>query len=90
MRGFFEAFVRDGLDGVLDHLHPEIEWTTTGAFLEAATYRDSAAVPGTMCVAWNRRSLDWSACWWAARLPGASSGGASGSALPMNAAQPPV
>jgi uncharacterized protein len=37
MRRFFDAFERDGLDGVLRLLHPDIEWTTTGAFLEAAT-----------------------------------------------------
>ena len=36
---FFDAFERDGLDGLLRQLHPEIEWTTTGAFIEAATYR---------------------------------------------------
>jgi ketosteroid isomerase-like protein len=46
MRRFFDAFERDGLDGVLRQLHPEIEWTTTGAFLEAATYRGHEEVRG--------------------------------------------
>ena len=39
VRRFFDAFERDGLDGLLRHLHPEIEWTTTGAFIEAGTHR---------------------------------------------------
>jgi ketosteroid isomerase-like protein len=38
-RRAFQAFNGQGLDGLLLYLHPEIEWTTTGAFLEAATYR---------------------------------------------------
>jgi ketosteroid isomerase-like protein len=46
MRRFFGAFERGGLDGVLRELHPEIEWTTTGAFIEAATYRGLDEVRG--------------------------------------------
>ena len=39
VRRAYEAYERDGLEGLLSRLHPEIEWTTTGGFLEAATYR---------------------------------------------------
>jgi ketosteroid isomerase-like protein len=39
VRRAYDAYERDGLDGLLRYLHPEIEWTTTGAFIEAATYR---------------------------------------------------
>jgi ketosteroid isomerase-like protein len=39
VRRSFDAYNRDGLDALLPHLHPEVEWTTSGAFLEAATYR---------------------------------------------------
>ena len=46
MRRFFDAFERDGLHGLLRQLHPEIEWTTTGAFIEAATYRGHEEVLG--------------------------------------------
>jgi ketosteroid isomerase-like protein len=46
MRRFFDAFERDGLDGLVCQLHPEIEWTTTGAFIEAATYRGHEEVRG--------------------------------------------
>jgi ketosteroid isomerase-like protein len=38
-RRAYDAFERDGLDGLLRYLHPEIEWTTTGTFIEAGTYR---------------------------------------------------
>jgi ketosteroid isomerase-like protein len=43
VRAAFEAG-RVGFAGVLPYLHPEIEWTTTGAFLEAATYRGHEGV----------------------------------------------
>jgi ketosteroid isomerase-like protein len=33
------AYETDGIEPLMDYLGPEIEWTTTGAFLEAATYR---------------------------------------------------
>jgi ketosteroid isomerase-like protein len=39
VRRSFDAFARDGIDGLLRYLDPGIEWTTTGAFLEADTYR---------------------------------------------------
>ena len=44
VRCSFDAYARDGLDGLLRYLDPEIEWTTTGAFLEAATYRGHEGV----------------------------------------------
>ena len=39
VRRSFDAFARAGFDSVPDYFDPEIEWTTTDAFLEAATYR---------------------------------------------------
>ena len=44
VRRSFDAYARDGLDGLLRYLDPEIEWTTTGAFVEAATYRGHEGV----------------------------------------------
>ena len=44
VRRAFDAYHREGLDGMLRYLDPEIEWTTTGAFLEAATYRGHEGV----------------------------------------------
>jgi ketosteroid isomerase-like protein len=44
VRRAFAASLRDGLEGLMPYLDPEIEWTTTGAFLEAATYRGHAGV----------------------------------------------
>jgi uncharacterized protein len=38
LRRAFEGFNSHGIDGLLLYLHPEIEWTTTGVFVEAATY----------------------------------------------------
>jgi ketosteroid isomerase-like protein len=38
VRRSFDAYARDGIDGLLRYLDPEIKWTTTGAFLDAATY----------------------------------------------------
>jgi ketosteroid isomerase-like protein len=35
----FAAFERDGLAGMLPHFDCEIEWTTTDAYIEPATYR---------------------------------------------------
>jgi hypothetical protein len=40
-RRALEAFQREGLNGYLRYFDPEIEWTTTGAFIERATYRGS-------------------------------------------------
>jgi ketosteroid isomerase-like protein len=39
VRRAFAAYEREGLQGLLACLHPEIEWTTTGMFLDADTYR---------------------------------------------------
>jgi uncharacterized protein len=39
VRRSFDAFERDGLNGLLAYLDPEIEWTTTGTFIESDTYR---------------------------------------------------
>ena len=44
VRGAVEAFEHDGLEGSLRHYHPEIEWSTTGAWIEAATYRGHEGV----------------------------------------------
>jgi ketosteroid isomerase-like protein len=44
VRRAYDAYERDGLDGLMRYLHPEIEWTTTGAFIEAATYRGHEGV----------------------------------------------
>ena len=38
------AFNRDGLDAMLRYFDPEIEWTTTGTFIEPATYRGHEGV----------------------------------------------
>jgi uncharacterized protein len=39
VRRSFNQFAREGLESVLGDFDPEIEWTTTDAFLEADTYR---------------------------------------------------
>ena len=39
VRDAFDAFDSEGIDGLLAHLDPQIEWTTTGEFLESAVYR---------------------------------------------------
>jgi len=39
VRHAFGAFERDGLAGMLPHFDCEIEWTTTDAYIEPATYR---------------------------------------------------
>jgi ketosteroid isomerase-like protein len=33
------AYNERGLEGLREFAHPDIEWTTTGIFLEAGTYR---------------------------------------------------
>ena len=44
VRVALEAFEREGLNGYLRYLDPEIEWTTTGGWIEAATYRGHEGV----------------------------------------------
>ena len=44
VRRAFAGSQEDGLEGLMLYLDPEIEWTTTGAFVEAATYRGHAGV----------------------------------------------
>jgi ketosteroid isomerase-like protein len=44
VRRAFAAGESDGLDGLLPYLDPDIEWTTTGAFVEAGTYRGHEGV----------------------------------------------
>ena len=44
VRDAFDAFESEGIDGLLAHLDPQIEWTTTGEFLESAVYRGHEAV----------------------------------------------
>ena len=44
VRRAVEAFEREGLEGSLRHYDPEIEWSTTGAWIEAATYRGHEGV----------------------------------------------
>jgi ketosteroid isomerase-like protein len=39
-----DAYGREGLDGYLRYLHPEIEWTTTDAWIERATHRGHEGV----------------------------------------------
>jgi uncharacterized protein len=39
VRRAFEAFNQRGLEGLLEFADPRIEWSTTGIFLEAGTYR---------------------------------------------------
>jgi ketosteroid isomerase-like protein len=39
VRRAIEAYGREGLDGVLGYYDPEIEWTSTGDYIERATYR---------------------------------------------------
>jgi ketosteroid isomerase-like protein len=38
------AFATEGIEGLMKYLDAEIEWTTTGEFLEAATYRGHEGV----------------------------------------------
>jgi ketosteroid isomerase-like protein len=40
------AYATEGIEGLIEHLDPEIEWTTTGTLLEAATYRGHEEVRG--------------------------------------------
>jgi uncharacterized protein len=39
VRRAIEAYGREGLDGTLRYYHPEIEWTSTGGYIEPGTYR---------------------------------------------------
>jgi ketosteroid isomerase-like protein/rhodanese-related sulfurtransferase len=39
VRRAIEAYGQEGLDGVLRYCDPEIEWTSTGDYIERATYR---------------------------------------------------
>jgi ketosteroid isomerase-like protein len=39
VRRAIEAYGREGLDEVLRYYHPEIEWTSTGDYIERGTYR---------------------------------------------------
>lgn len=39
VRCAIEAYGRQGLDGTLRYYDPEIEWTSTGEYIERATYR---------------------------------------------------
>ncbi|MGZ5400863.1 MAG: nuclear transport factor 2 family protein [Nocardioides sp.] len=39
VRRAIEAYGREGLDGVRRYYDPEIEWTSTGDYIERATYR---------------------------------------------------
>jgi ketosteroid isomerase-like protein len=38
LRRAIEAYGREGLDGTLRYYDPEIEWTSTGEWIERATY----------------------------------------------------
>jgi ketosteroid isomerase-like protein len=40
------AFATEGIEELMAYLDPEIEWTTTGMFLDAATYRGHEGVRG--------------------------------------------
>jgi ketosteroid isomerase-like protein len=44
VRRAVEAYELEGLDGVLRYYDPEIEWTSTEAYIEPATYRGHAGV----------------------------------------------
>jgi uncharacterized protein len=44
VRRSLRAFEHEGFEGALSYFHPRIEWTTTDAFLDAATYRGHQGV----------------------------------------------
>jgi ketosteroid isomerase-like protein len=44
VRRSFEAFERGGFEGLLRHLDPEVEWTTTGSYIDRGTYRGHEGV----------------------------------------------
>jgi ketosteroid isomerase-like protein len=44
VRRAIEAYGREGLDGSLRYYDPEVEWTSTGAYIEPATYRGHEGV----------------------------------------------
>ena len=46
VRRMLEEAAREGVAGVLAYLDPEIEWTTTDAYLESATYHGLEGVRG--------------------------------------------
>jgi ketosteroid isomerase-like protein len=46
VRRSFAQFAHEGLGSVLGDFDPEIEWTTTDAFLEAATYCGHEGIRG--------------------------------------------
>ena len=39
VRASIEAFNSGGIEAALEFFHPEVEWETTGMFVEAGTYR---------------------------------------------------
>lgn len=44
VRRSFAEFDRGGIDSALGYFDPEIEWTTTDAYIESATYRGHEGV----------------------------------------------
>ena len=44
IRRGYEAFRRDGLDGILEHVHPDIEWVQDPAFPGAQTFHGHEGV----------------------------------------------
>ena len=44
VREAFDAYARDGLEGMLPFYDPDIEWTTTASYIEPATYRGHEGV----------------------------------------------
>jgi ketosteroid isomerase-like protein len=46
VRRWIQAFNRGGAETALRFMDPEVEWTTTGAFLEAGTYRGHEGILG--------------------------------------------
>jgi ketosteroid isomerase-like protein len=55
VRRAIEAYEHEGLDGSLRSYDPEIEWTSTDAYIERATYRghEGAATSAR----WKRSSM---------------------------------
>ena len=67
------ALATEGIEELIAYLDPEIEWTTTGMFLDAATYRGHEEVRGylgAMDAALDdlrdasEEIIDAGACWW--------------------------
>jgi ketosteroid isomerase-like protein len=44
VRQALDAYSREGLDGYLRYFDPEIEWTSTGEWIEGGTYRGHEGV----------------------------------------------